>query len=152
MRSTVGTVMPWRSWKLLAWGDPELAQPWYHFVCLMIYLALNNQRSWDMSLSDTEAMKAAYSRHYTQICEICPQDQLLELKLGDGWGELCKFLGKEVPSNAYPKINDKEFFIAFRVKMLNRATKWAVQKILIFATPLALLASASYYIRRRSPW
>lgn len=54
--------------------------------------------------------RMAYIRHYREIREAVPKDQLLDLQLKDGWEPLCKFLGKEVPSIPFPHINDAAEF------------------------------------------
>jgi hypothetical protein len=148
MRSTVGIVMPWRIWKYILWADPELAGPWYYFVRLMIYLVINRQKSWDMTLSDTATMEAAYTEQYENIYKMCPKEKLLRLKLGDGWEPLCKFLEKDYPKNDYPKVNDREFFIAFRKNMVKRATRWAITKICYVVIPVAFLIGATWYFKR----
>lgn len=64
---------------------------------------------WTQSKSHKELEKnsrAAYIRHYKEIREAVPPEQLLNFKLGDGWGPLAKFLGKEEPDVAFPHVND----------------------------------------------
>jgi hypothetical protein len=142
--------MPWPLWRLLSWADPELARPWYVFVRFMIYLALNNQRNWDMSLSDTDAMTKAYAEHYALMRKLVPKEQLLELELGSGneWEKLCRFVEKDIPvgpegkAKQYPRVNDKAFFIAFRKRMLRRAGMWAAQKVLGYSALCGLVLAA----------
>jgi hypothetical protein len=149
MRTTVGTVMPWPLWRLLSWADPELAHPRYMFVRFMIYLALNNQQNWNMSLSNTDAMKKAYTEHYVLLRKLVPKEQLLELELGSGdeWERLCGFLEKDGPVGLngqvkqYPRVNDKGFFTAFRKRMLWRAGMWAAQKVLGYGTLYGLVVA-----------
>lgn len=38
------------------------------------------------------------------------EKDLLEWRVEDGWGPLCKFLGKEVPSEPFPTANDRDAF------------------------------------------
>lgn len=54
---------------------------------------------------------------------------LLRFRPQDGWEPLCKLLGKEVPKEAYPDLNDKDLFQALHVHMWWRAMKLAVMKI-----------------------
>lgn len=51
-------------------------------------------------------MRASYIRHYKGIREVVPEEQILEYKLSDGLGPLCKFLGKDVPNVPFPHVND----------------------------------------------
>lgn len=151
MRTTVGTVMPWPLWRLVAWADPELAHPWYTFVRFMIYLALNRQQHWDMSLADTRAMTDAYTEHYALVKKAVAKERLLELELGAGgeWDKLCHFLGHDVPVDPaegqpmdYPRVNDKRGFIAFRKRMLWRAGWWAAQKVVAYGAVCGLVGVA----------
>lgn len=34
--------------------------------------------------------------------------ELLEFELGDGWEELCEFLGKSVPDLEFPHVNERD--------------------------------------------
>lgn len=41
-----------------------------------------------------------------------PKERLLEYKMGSGWAPLCEFLGKDVPDEEFPWLNEsKEFEI-----------------------------------------
>ncbi|KAF4443384.1 efflux pump antibiotic resistance protein [Fusarium austroafricanum] len=50
----------------------------------------------------------AYEDYYRKIREAAPSYRRLEYTLGDGWGPLCEFLGKEVPDVVFPRVNDRE--------------------------------------------
>lgn len=41
-----------------------------------------------------------------------PQDRLIEIKLEDGlgWEQICEFLGKDIPNEPYPRINNATEF------------------------------------------
>lgn len=52
-----------------------------------------------------------YKQHYAEIRRITPPERLLDFKLADGWGPLCKFLEKDVPEGIpFPRINDSKDF------------------------------------------
>ncbi|KPM45300.1 hypothetical protein AK830_g1256 [Neonectria ditissima] len=51
-----------------------------------------------------------YREHYALVWSNTPKDRLLEFKLEDGWEPLCKFLGKEVPTSDFPRLNEKAWF------------------------------------------
>ncbi|KAF7324076.1 hypothetical protein MKEN_00630000 [Mycena kentingensis (nom. inval.)] len=61
-----------------------------------------------------EAAKDDYSRHNTRIRELIPQHlragKFLEYRVGDGRETLCQFLGKEVPKDEFPHLNDANMF------------------------------------------
>ena len=50
--------------------------------------------------------RKAYTRHYREIRESVPPEQLLDFQLSEGWEPLCRFLGKEVPAGPFPHVND----------------------------------------------
>jgi len=66
------------------------------------------------------------------------------LKAGDGWGELCGFLGHKIPRVwdwdvgdggkdgmviQYPKLNDTAMYVAFHEAMWRRAVAMTVRKV-----------------------
>ena len=46
-----------------------------------------------------------YKEHYAMVRGSVPPERLLEWKVEDGWEPLCRFLGKEVPEQAFPNGN-----------------------------------------------
>lgn len=72
-------------------------------------------------------LRAAYCEHYDAIRAVTPPDRLLEYKLGSGWEPLRKFLGKLIPDEPFPHINEKAALkewiaIVTRRSLLNAAT------------------------------
>ncbi|KAM0322041.1 hypothetical protein ACHAQA_009784 [Verticillium albo-atrum] len=47
-----------------------------------------------------------YDRQNEGICKLVPEGQLLVYRLGTGWGPLCDFLGRDVPSVTFPHGNE----------------------------------------------
>jgi hypothetical protein len=54
------------------------------------------------------ALKQGFIDHYAHVRAVVPKENLLEFKSADGWGPLCKFLGKDAPEEPYPQINDAD--------------------------------------------
>ncbi|KAH9900160.1 hypothetical protein F4778DRAFT_159581 [Xylariomycetidae sp. FL2044] len=55
-----------------------------------------------------------------------PEDRLLEIDLAAGWGPLCEFLGKPVPDEPFPRVNDREARDRFMRRVLLQAgVAWA---------------------------
>lgn len=69
--------------------------------------------------------KQGYREHYAVIRDLVPKDKLLEYKLGSGWEPLCAFLGKPVPDQPFPHLNEskdlKAMFQGFGLKALKRS-------------------------------
>lgn len=54
--------------------------------------------------------KDSYQKHYELVRKITPKERLLDFSFSDGWEPLCAFLGKEVPDEPFPRVNDTEDF------------------------------------------
>ncbi|RAK96850.1 sulfotransferase family protein [Aspergillus ibericus CBS 121593] len=66
----------------------------------------------------------AYHKHIAWLKEIVPEDRLVFVDVKDGWGPLCRALGKEVPKDIpFPRINDSE--------AINRTAKQHIRRGLI---------------------
>ncbi|RYP52338.1 hypothetical protein DL769_010695 [Monosporascus sp. CRB-8-3] len=50
----------------------------------------------------TELLK----RHNAHIRKVVPKERLLEMEVQDGWEPLCKFLGKPIPDEPFPRSNE----------------------------------------------
>lgn len=52
--------------------------------------------------------------------------EILEFKAEDGWGPLCEYLGKEVPSDEFPRVNERRTFAIIRMIMITKGlVSWA---------------------------
>lgn len=64
--------------------------------------------------------KAIFKKHYEEVRQIVPKDNLLEFKVTDGWEPLCEFLGENVPlGHKFPNVNDNSDFVS-RSKRRNK--------------------------------
>ena len=55
---------------------------------------------------DREAWIAAFERHNREVVETVPADRLLVYEVGQGWEPLCTFLGRPIPAEPYPHLNE----------------------------------------------
>ncbi|GAN10270.1 conserved hypothetical protein [Mucor ambiguus] len=67
------------------------------------------------AFADEERMKKIYLSHIEDVKKTVPPERLLIMELGEGWARMCNFLGKEVPTEPYPRTNSSEEF----EKMIN---------------------------------
>ena len=94
--------------------------------------------------------REVYREHYRRIREVTPKERLLEYRLGEGWGPLCNFLGKEVPEGLpFPRINE---VAALKAKV--RETQWKLFKgaavaLSIYFVPIVVVGIAMRYWYRR---
>eukprot|EP01059_Diplonema_ambulator_P011574 TRINITY_DN21564_c0_g1_i1.p1 TRINITY_DN21564_c0_g1~~TRINITY_DN21564_c0_g1_i1.p1 ORF type:complete len:281 (+),score=62.38 TRINITY_DN21564_c0_g1_i1:213-1055(+) len=51
-------------------------------------------------------LASLYEQHNDKVRQTVPKDRLLEYSVKDGWGPLCEFLGKPVPQDPFPHVND----------------------------------------------
>ncbi|KAI0145445.1 hypothetical protein GGR57DRAFT_298571 [Xylariaceae sp. FL1272] len=92
---------------------------------------------------DEKHARKAYDQYYARIRAMVPPERRLEYRMGDGWGPLCSFLGKEIPDVPFPRVNDR--------KTHNEGETQTVMKILqrgaVKAAPLivATMAMVGYW-------
>lgn len=60
--------------------------------------------------ANEEKIKQMFLDHNAEVKRHIPSDQLYVMQLGEGWEGMCKFLGKDVPSEPYPSTNSTEAF------------------------------------------
>ena len=54
--------------------------------------------------------KWVHAEHVAMVRGLVEEERLLEWTVRDGWGPLCEFLGKEVPDEPFPHVNDAAGF------------------------------------------
>ncbi|KAI9044543.1 uncharacterized protein KD926_000454 [Aspergillus affinis] len=119
--SVVGTVMNDRKIVWLSWIDRWRFGPFREIVMSSVRGLFGGTSTEHIS----ETAIKVYLEHYELVRRITPPEQLLEYELGSGWEPLCEFLGKPVPDEPFPRINDREslkksFHQGLRVELL----KW----------------------------
>jgi len=78
-------------------------------------------------------LRRGFILHYDHIRSIVPKDNLLEFRSEDGWAPLCQFLGKPIPDEPYPHVNEGDHTanihkVVFCLKvavLLAKAAGWA---------------------------
>ena len=55
-----------------------------------------------------------FNQHSEQVKQTVPAEKLLVFDVKEGWEPLCAFLDVSVPAEAFPRVNDREAFIARR--------------------------------------
>ena len=80
-------------------------------------------RGWAKHADPDGFLAAQYERHNAQVQASVPPRQLLVFNVKEGWGPLCKFLGKEVPAEPFPNVNESADIK--RVSMVMRGLTYA---------------------------
>ena len=55
-----------------------------------------------------------FERHNAEVERTIPKARLLVYEVGQGWEPLCTFLGAPVPSEPFPRLNDRESWLRLR--------------------------------------
>eukprot|EP00193_Tetraselmis_chui_P007401 CAMPEP_0177756972 /NCGR_PEP_ID=MMETSP0491_2-20121128/3398_1 /TAXON_ID=63592 /ORGANISM="Tetraselmis chuii, Strain PLY429" /LENGTH=232 /DNA_ID=CAMNT_0019272599 /DNA_START=264 /DNA_END=962 /DNA_ORIENTATION=- len=84
-------------------------------------------------------VKQSFIEHNAAVMRECPKDRLLVFKATDGWGPLCKFLGKPVPDVPYPHVNDAPQFQAM-IRPIHR------MGLVIMGAPVVVLAGVGLWL------
>lgn len=143
MSSTLFHVFSWPTWPLLARLDPSFTGVWHAHCTLTWRLFCSNNYS-------LPACVAAYNAHYDNVRASVPKDRLLEYEVKEGWAPLCEFLGKEVPEEEFPNVNDKEFFVEGHGKLWAYAVFRAARNVLgVGVLSVAVGVLAWWMYRRR---
>ncbi|KAF9876947.1 hypothetical protein CkaCkLH20_05793 [Colletotrichum karsti] len=76
--------------------------------------------------------------HQAWLKRVVPANQLIFYHVKEGWGPLCKALGKPVPDMPFPKINDGDAMDAFAKQQIMRGLgRWSV----VFGTVAAAVGA-----------
>lgn len=102
--------------------------------------------------------RSVYHEHYEQIRATVPKEQLLDYELGSGWEPLCKFLGKEIPDEDFPRVNDTEAMqtavLEWQIRNFKRAGRNMVKGLLFCGVAIAavLLAEEKFHLGIARSW
>ena len=93
-------------YKLIAGRDtaPREMQAW-----LDMAVGIVNKTGFADGLEVAGLMKA-FTAHNDAVKAAIPADQLLVYQVKDGWGPLCDFLGVPMPTDPFPRTNDRGEF------------------------------------------
>ena len=80
------------------------------------------------------------AEHCNMIRGLVPAERLLEWSVEGGWEPLCKFLGKEVPDEPFPRTNGAAGFEVRKDKLLKQ---WSVVAFRNMAVAAGVCVAAS---------
>jgi len=86
---------------------PEHVRTWVAMARKLIL-----EQTFDGRLEDRAHAIAVFEAHNRAVQEAVPRERLLVYEPGDGWEPLCRFLGRPVPSDDFPRLNDTAEFRA----------------------------------------
>lgn len=93
--------------------------------------------------------KKYYREHNELVRRVVPKEKLLEYNVKEGWGPLCRFLGKEVPDVPFPHVNERRVILRNinRLKWFLRITFVGV--VLMYAGGLGTVGWGIWYAMKR---
>jgi hypothetical protein len=84
--------------------------------------------------------RQGYRDHYAISRDLVPKDRLLEYKLGSGLEPLCEILGKPVPDEPFPHLNEskdmKTMFERVSLKALEYSAIYAALLLTLILLPV----------------
>lgn len=93
--------------------------------------------------------KEQYRKHYALVRSLAPKERLLEFKPQEGWGPLCEFLGKDVPDEPFPHVNDSASNKQGFKELGMMAMKRIARKGITVSVMVGVAAAVFYQVRRR---
>ncbi|KAJ2994466.1 hypothetical protein NUW58_g1551 [Xylaria curta] len=92
----------WKSFDWIAPFDPVYGPWWkYHKLehAVRPYMAPKGERQ-------------GYLDYYERMRSLVPKERLLDYHVSEGWGPVCEFLGKDIPDEPFPRVNNTGEFLA----------------------------------------
>lgn len=90
--------------------------------------------------------KAFFKQHNDYVRNITPPERFLEFEAKMGWEPLCRFLGKDVPKTAYPRINDTKSFKVWQKERARMAVRGLLKGLVMVVLP-ALVVGGAVWLR-----
>ncbi|KAJ7100246.1 P-loop containing nucleoside triphosphate hydrolase protein [Mycena belliarum] len=123
--------------RFIRWLDPEQTAKSMQLAQLIFRVLF------DTDHVTKDIAQARFTAHYEEVRRLAPKSRLLEFEVKEGWGPLAKFLGKEVPATAFPRVNDTEQFkkrvFGMRMKPVRMWAGRIVWALVTAGVPAALL-------------
>ncbi|KAM0549415.1 hypothetical protein ACHAPJ_009401 [Fusarium lateritium] len=93
--------------------------------------------------------RETYERHHRVIREMVSKEQLLEYRLGEGWGPICEFLDKSMPDEEFPWVNEAAELKRVISDKIKRNTTAAAMVVLPWAGAAAAVGVTLWAILKK---
>jgi sulfotransferase family protein len=77
-------------------------------------------RIFDGRIDDRAHVLKVFEQHIAEVKAAIPPDRLLVFDVAEGWAPLCEFLGRPVPDEPFPQVNERVAFRRKRPRILLR--------------------------------
>lgn len=125
--------------------EPMLGSPLGPFTMKMLAVFLGA----DTEAGMRNAMRETYRKHYSQIRAELPEERVLNYELGTGWKPLCDFLGKPIPEEEFPWINEADA-LQTKVEEVKRKYAQRMNAFLLWRVAPVLVGGAGLVLWLRS--
>ncbi|KAK2689034.1 hypothetical protein QWA68_011585 [Fusarium oxysporum] len=127
---------PWFYWVGLLWSSDRM---WY--TLNMESINLGKEKYGSANIFSAEM----YSKYNEEVLAEAKKRnrEVLQFKAEDGWEPLCKFLGKDVRSEPFPRLNEKKTFQIVRYVFI---AKGVLSWVALFGATWGLWRVASWYM------
>ncbi|EKJ75782.1 hypothetical protein NXS19_008432 [Fusarium pseudograminearum] len=92
--------------------------------------------------------RETWERHHRVIREMVPEGQLLEYRMGQGWGPVCEFLDKPVPEEEFPWVNEAAELKRVIKEKIKRNIAEAVGVVLPWVGAMAVVGAGVWMMAR----
>ncbi|KKA24314.1 NAD dependent epimerase/dehydratase, partial [Rasamsonia emersonii CBS 393.64] len=141
------TILSWKRWRLLQFLDRRDV---HHYIpILRSSLTVWTGGNWQ----DETRLPDGYAAHYAHVRAAAKAQgrEVLEFRVQDGWEPLCQFLGKEVPDEPFPHVNEGDWVVGLHYTIFWIQSLRVVWRVLKWTAPVAAAGAAWWWYRRLAP-
>ena len=128
------------SFVFLATLDPQ----WMGRICRLARSILKNQFRAENKQEFSKNAKGVYENHYEKVKSVTAKHNLLEYELGSGWKPLCDFLGKNVPDEDFPWVNESKMLQEKFNVLAKRSLMRSLRNLVVAGSAVAVIGVAVY--------
>ena len=98
---------------------------------------------------DRSQLRKGYKKHYEHVRKAASAAgmEVLEFQARDGWVPLCQFLGKKVPDEPYPHVNEGDWVVELHYFIFWVRVMASFIRITKLIAPI-LVAGGAYWVYR----
>lgn len=131
MQNSFIEILSWRVWTFLEYFDAGYCGQYIPIIRLPLHIWTKGDPY------NLDKLRQGYKDHNDHIRQLVPQERLLVWHPRDGWEPLCKHLGKPVPKEPVPKLNEGMYVAKLHQWVVTVRLLAVATKALKIAAPVA---------------